>query len=106
VTRTVSKSNHVSIYIAGNIHKIQDTCREFCFDEGFCVTVTPTEYIYTGGAESGAIIGLINYPRFPMKPAQIKGQAFKLGLAIMKACYQTSFTVETPDKTYWYSRRT
>ncbi len=31
-----------------------------------CVTVTKTKFYYKGGWERGLIIGLINYPRFPV----------------------------------------
>lgn len=93
-----------SIYIAGSLEQIQQTCREFCLD-GFCVTVTPTKYIYTHGEESGAIIGLINYPRFPSTPDQIEEKAEELGIRIMDDCCQGSFTVMTQEKTTFFSRK-
>ena len=100
-----TKSYNCKIYIAGDINQIKQVCREFCFEVGLCVTVNPTDYIYTGGEETGAIIGLINYPRFPAKSGKIKSIAIKLALEIMQKCCQQSFTIETPNKTYWFSRR-
>ena len=100
-----AKSYSCQIFIAGDINQIKQVCRKFCYKIGLCVTVSPTTYIYTGGEETGVIIGLINYPRFPAKEAKIKTTAINLGNEIMKECCQQSFTVQTPNNTYWFSRR-
>ena len=92
------------IFIAGELYQIEQTCRKFCL-EGFCVTVTPTNYIYTYGEETGAEVGIINYPRFPKEPAEILDKAQDLGFALMEDCCQGSFTIMTPDETTFYSRR-
>jgi hypothetical protein len=73
-------SYEVKIYIAGDITMIKHFCQHHCA-EGACVTVTPTEYVYTGGREAGAIIGLINYPRFPKTPADIDSEAETMTVA-------------------------
>ena len=99
------KTYRCKIYIAGDLNQIEQTCRKFCYNIGLCVTVTATNYIYTGGQELGVIVGLINYPRFPKKDVEIKSTAFKLAVLLMKENYQHSFTIETPTKTYWYTRR-
>ncbi len=93
-----------NIYIAGPVPMIEQVCREFC-EQGLCVTVTPTNYIYTMGEESGAIVGLINYPRFPKTNAVILNDAIALGHEIMEQCCQGSFTVMTPKETHFFSRR-
>ena len=92
------------IYIAGPIEQIQQIVRDYCLS-GACVTVTPTNYIYTHGEESGAEIGFINYPRFPSTPDEIAENAEELGFQIMEGCCQGSFTIMTPEKTTFYSRR-
>lgn len=95
------------VYIAGSVPTLEQVCREFCLD-GCCVTVTPTNYIYTFGEESGAEIGLIHYPRFPKGAGaqeQITRQATNLGFAMMYRCHQGSFTVMDPEMTYFHSRR-
>ena len=51
--------------IEADISAIETECQIICNRVGLCVTVTPTKYIYTGGCENGAIVGLINYPIFP-----------------------------------------
>ena len=92
------------IYIAGPIDKIEQVCREWCM-KGACVTVTPTNYIYTMGEESGVEVGLINYPRFPKSKEDIFEQAEELGHMLMEECCQGSFTIMTPDETLFCSRR-
>jgi hypothetical protein len=93
------------IYIAGDFQTIKQVCREHCMEIGLCVTVEPTTYIYTGGEESGAVIGLINYPRFPSEPTEIRANAEDLAMKIMERCCQHSFSIMTPETTAWHSRR-
>ena len=92
------------IYIAGDINEIRRSVRQFTWDIGLCVTVTPTDYIYTGGEESGAIIELINYPRFPEEIDSIRLMAYNLGMRLMHDCFQRSFSVMTPEETVRYTR--
>lgn len=94
-----------SIYIAGDVEIIKQVCREYCLDVGLCVTVTPTTFVYTGGEESGAMIGLINYPRYPSTQDAITQRADDLAKQIMLRCCQWSFSVVTPKETLWHSRR-
>lgn len=93
------------IYIAGDLATIKQVCREHCMVVGLCVTVEPTTYIYTGGEESGAVIGLINYPRFPETPGAVYSRARELGEKLMERCCQHSFSIMTPTETVWFSRR-
>lgn len=92
------------IYIAGNRADAERVCRSFTFGNGACVTVTPTEYVYSGGQESGVIVGLINYPRFPSTPEKIDEQAEWIAECLMEALHQRSYTIETPKSTRWFSR--
>ena len=93
-------SYEVKIYIAGDITMIKHFCQHHCA-EGACVTVTPTEYLYTGGREAGAIIGLINYPRFPKTSADIDSEAEKLAKDLMHALVQRSCTIVTPESSFF-----
>lgn len=95
----------VSIFIAGEYAKAMETCRAHCDAVGLCVTVTPTCYVYTGGEESGVIVGLINYPRFNAEPRTIFGRAYDLALILIDALGQQSCTIQAPDKTLWISFR-
>ena len=95
---------YCDIFIAGDIAVIKQICRKHCLEVGLCVTVTPTDYIYTGGEETGAIIGLINYPRFPEDTHKIILKATLLGRLLMEGCYQKSYSITMPGKTIRYSR--
>lgn len=105
MTATTAPSYPVSIFIAGDYDRARQIVREFCMNEGACVTVTPTSYIYTGGEEAGVILGLINYPRFPAEPAGILAKAQRLASDLMNGLCQQSYTIQTPTETLWYSRR-
>jgi len=97
----------VSIFIAAeSIFEAETVCREYCDDVGFCVTVTETVYCFTGGEQSGVIVGLINYPRFPKEPAEIWAHAEMLAAQLRERLKQDSYTIQAPDKTVWFSHRT
>lgn len=99
------ESYKISIYIAGDYNKALAGCREYCDAVGFCVTVTPTEYVYTDGSEKGVIVGLINYPRFPSGPLTLLLHAREIGDLLLDRLDQQSYSIETPETTHWYSRR-
>ena len=97
------------IYIAGDLATIEQACREECYEgvrdlaRGLCVTVEPLTFIYTGGEESGAVVGLIQYPRFPVPVEQIEQRAMALAATLTRRCCQKSALVMTPMKTTWIS---
>lgn len=78
---------------------IHQECHRFVDEVGLCVTVTPTEFIYTDGGEPGAIVGLINYPRFPADPCDIRHAAIGLAARLKYACCQLRVSVMMPDET-------
>lgn len=95
----------VTIYMAGDIAKAREVCRQFCDEVGLCVTISPTEYIYTRGQEAGFSVGLINYARFPSTPGLIEARASELAHRLRITLRQDSFTVQTPTHSHWYSWR-
>lgn len=103
--RVEALSFPVSIFIAGRACGIEGQCRTYADEVGFCVTATPTTFIYTGGEEEGYIIGLINYPRFPSDPETIWGHAETLAARLCAEAGQQSYTIQAPDKTVWFSHR-
>lgn len=108
MTRKEVPSYPVSIFIAGEYDRTVQHCNDFCDYHGLCVTVTPTEFVYTGGREKGSIIGLINYPRFPSTPEAIFARAEELALSLLEHLRfppQQSCTIQAPDKTLWISFR-
>jgi len=103
--RVETLSYPVSIFIAGSPSQARSICAEHCDKVGLCVTVTETDYVYTGGVEGGVIVGLINYPRFPAEPREIWNRAEALGHKLREGLFQESFTIQAPDKTVWFSWR-
>jgi hypothetical protein len=105
VTETTAPTIRVEIFIAGDIQQAKQACREFCLTEGACVTVEPTDYIYTGGEETGVRVGFINYPRFPTTPEALFDKAGRLAEQLMHRLCQHSYSIVGPEQTVWYSRR-
>lgn len=95
----------VSIFMAGEIGDALKYCQLYCNDIGLCVAVMQATYVYTGGAETGFVVGLINYPRFPSGGDAITQRAIDLGHELMRQTGQQSFSVQTPFETHWFSRR-
>jgi hypothetical protein len=73
--------------------------REYVDRVGLCVTVTDTQFAYTNGGEPGLIVGLINYPRFPKTPDQVRAHALALSQILLKCCRQFKVSVVMPDET-------
>jgi hypothetical protein len=94
-----------TIYIAGDYSTARKVCREYCWSVGLCVTVEPTTYIYTGGEEAGVRIGLINYPKYPTEAKPFIGRATNLANLLREELCQWSWTIVTPEKTYWSDLR-
>lgn len=93
------------IYMSGPIEVAKQAIRAECMREGLCVTIEPTTFIYTGGEESGFVVGLINYPRFPSSPEAIIERARDLMDKLLYATFQHSGLLMTPETTEWISRR-
>jgi hypothetical protein len=103
--RVTEQTFWARVYIAGPQAVAEQLCREYCFAQGLCVTVEPTKFIYTGGEETGVVIGLVNYPRFPAKADKIFGQAKELAYRLIMNMSQHSALVMTPTETVWMTRR-
>jgi len=98
---TRSDSFYANIWIAGSAADAERLCRDYCNRVGLCVTVTPTVFIYTGGAQSGVLVRLFNYPKFPAERDSIRDKARDLAEHLRQGLYQESFSVEFPDVTEW-----
>lgn len=96
---------HIDIWIAGNFEDAQRVCRRMCMADPFCVTVRPVEYIYTGGQEAGVVVSIINYPRFPRTPEELRAKAFNITSALMVELCQESATIEMTNETVMVSNR-
>lgn len=95
----------VTVYIAGEVGDAKRSIRRQCLEEGLCVTVTPTTFIYTAGAEEGVAVGLVNYPRFPKPQTAIWDRAKRVAEQLMIDLYQHSALIVGPTETLWMTRR-
>ena len=96
----------VRIYMTGSIEVAKQTLRRLALPGGLCVSVEPTCFIYAGGEESGFVVGLVNYPRFPAESAaQINERAQEILHALLMDTYQHSGLLMTSTETTWISRR-
>jgi hypothetical protein len=93
------------IFICGDIEQARQICRTYCDQVGLCVTVKAADYIYTGGSESGIVVGLINYGRFPTAHELIRAKAVDLGHVLLRELNQQSFTVQDNYNSMWFSNR-
>lgn len=96
----IAPAREVKIYIGGDLTAIHTVCRFFCADR-MCVTITPTTFMYAGGSETGASIGLINYARFPESAEDLDKKAFVLAKKLMNYCCQKSCSICTPTQSYF-----
>lgn len=85
-------------FIEHSLEKCEDICQDFCDMVGLCVTVTPTKYIYTNGNENGAIIGLIQYPRFETPESILKENSLTLARTLQILLGQLKVTINFPDE--------
>lgn len=105
ITLKQCDSYWVRIYIAGPIETAKHIIRRECMKEGLCVTITPTDYIYTGGEEAGYVVELINYARFPKTSEQLWDRMVLLAETLRKETYQHSATIMSPDRSVWVTSR-
>ena len=104
--KTVICDTHtIQIWMAGNVCQAKQVCRQYCLAIGLCVTVTPTEFVYTGGEETGFVVGLLNYPRFPTTPDELLSKARELAEKLRSHLCQHSYLIVSGDKTEWSSCR-
>lgn len=93
------------IYISGPQAVAEQIVRKSCLDEGLCVTVEPTKFIYTGGEETGVVVGLVNYPRFPSTSKEIRDRADSLARLLLDGMHQHSVMIMDPIDTHWITKR-
>lgn len=103
MTEKTAQTYRVEICIAGEITRITEICRKYCFKTHLCVTVTPSEFVYTAGQEAGALIRLINYPKYPRSKDKLWKMAVKLAKILWAETYQETILVLADDKTMWFA---
>ena len=95
----------IKIYIAGDRNLARQVLQEYVM-EGACVSISEEEYIYTMGNETGIVVNLINYPRFPKTDKELHDQAYRLAKLLIERLHQGSCTiVDYQGQSYFISRR-
>lgn len=87
----------------GSVHHWREVvpwCREYCDAVGLGVNITPINFAYTGGDESGVCVEVIQYPRFPSSHQTIKNHAYSIGHLLMTMFKQYRCTLVCSDFTY------
>lgn len=97
----------VRLYMAGDIEHAKRVLRAECYppNEGLCVTIEPTAFIYTGGEEAGFVVGFVNYPRFPSAPEDLFTRARLIAERLIPELSQWSALLVAPDRTLWLNAR-
>ena len=89
------------IYIAGDYERARETCRHWTVENPQCVTVSRSTFIYTHGEESGVVIGLRSYARFPSEPGELEQLARWLCDRLMLDLCQRSAMICGPNDHEW-----
>lgn len=81
------------------LDELKDFLQKYTNKVELCVTVTPTTFVYKDGREDGAVIGLINYPRFPTTKEKLEQTAEELAALCKEEYRQNRISIEFQDRT-------
>lgn len=105
MTERTAQTIWARIYISGPLDVAKQILRRECMREGLCVAISPAEFIYTGGEETGYVVGINNYPRFPSDFESLKARAVSLAQLLRDETFQHSVMIQLPSETIWLSSR-
>ena len=105
ITEKTVDTYTLKIKMAGDIGQARMLVNKFARLTGICVTLDPTLYIYTGGEETGFVVGFINYPRFATAPDLLWDAAKKMAELLLREMNQLSCLIEGPTTTLWMTQR-
>lgn len=88
----VAPTHVIKIYIAGDRNLARQVLQKYVM-KGLCVSISEEEYIYTMGNETGIVVNLINYPRFPKTSTEMIDEARKLAEHLIEELHQGSCTI-------------
>jgi hypothetical protein len=93
------------IYTAGDVNDAKRALTKLASQQGACWSVEPTEYIYSGGRETGVVVRSINYPRFAKNTDQLEQEAVNTAKYLIAELGQGSCSIVGPKDTIWLTRR-
>jgi hypothetical protein len=91
----------IKIYLSGSIEVAKQVIREHVLKNPLCVTIEPTTYIYTGGEETGYVVGLLNYPKFPRSTSELDDRAHNLAELLLVKTFQRTALITNAKTTTW-----
>lgn len=86
------------------MEKICQIIQSYTDEIGWCVTMTPTKFIYKNGNEPGVIIGVIQYPRFPLSNDELRERTIKLAKQLLVELKQIRISIVFPKHTIMLER--
>ncbi len=99
------KTHIIKIFIAGDKNLARQVLQEYVM-KGACVSISDEEYIYTMGNETGIVVNIMNYPRFPKTHLELLSEAINLAHLLIEKMYQGSCTVvDYNGSSHFISRR-
>lgn len=99
MNETISET--VTVYVAGDYADAKRLLRAECIAEGLCVTLSPTCFVFTHGAEDGVAVGFVNYPRFPKPPGEVWDRAVRVATMLRDGMGQRTALVVGASRTLW-----
>jgi len=82
-----------------SLDDVKDFLQEYVNRVSLCVTIIPTTFIYKDNRDDGAIIGLMNYPRFPTTKEDLEKTAEEIARLCKERYKQNRISIEYQDKT-------
>jgi hypothetical protein len=99
----IESTYQIQLFIAGPVNEAKQIIRKEVLKGGLCVTITPVDYLYLGGEESGYVVGLLQYPRYPESQESLRDKARHLMQLLLEGTFQKSGLMVTPELTEWVS---
>ena len=82
-----------------SLDELKDFLQKYVNEVELCVTITPTTFIYVDWREEGAIVGLINYPRFPKTKEELEKTAEDIATQCKEEFKQNRISIKYQDRT-------
>lgn len=93
------------VFVAGSYQHAIEAVREFCLSTPLCVSVTPSDFVYVAGMESGVVCRVLNYPRFTHSSHDaLEAKAMALCEHLIVRLHQRSGMVVGTKHSHWLSR--
>lgn len=101
----VCESFTVTLYIGGCITTAKAVLARMAAETGACWSVEPTEFIYSGGRETGMAIRDLNYARFPRTVKAVEDRMAVVAVDLMDVLGQGSCSLVGPTQSRYLTRR-